>query len=87
MIKQKYYELFEKHYYNATPQRKAVLDMIGMFVGAVLGGSLVSLVAINGWWGELSFALLVYAFYGLLKATYQYKVSHYEALDKLKEYK
>lgn len=83
MIKQKYYELFEKYYYNGSPQQKARFDLLGMLIGSVLGSLIVIAIASYGLWFELGIFLIVYCMYQMISLLYKSRVEYYKLEEKI----
>jgi hypothetical protein len=82
MIKQKFYELFEKYYYNGSPAQKARIDIVVMFGCAILGSLIVVAIMHFGFWFELCISLICYGVFNMVMILYRSRIDHYEYQEK-----
>ena len=65
-------------YDNLSPSRKALADMSGMLICALIGGTIVGLIVNMGLWFEVAIGFIVYGIYGMLSLIYKSRVAYYE---------
>ena len=85
MIKQKFYELYEKYYHNGTPEQKAKFDVITAMGSAIIGSLIVITILNFGLWLELSICLICYGVFGMIRILYRSRVDHYKFQEKYRD--
>jgi asparagine N-glycosylation enzyme membrane subunit Stt3 len=68
---------------NLSPKQKALVDIAGALVAALIGSGIVAFIAYMGYWFEFAMALICYGMFGLIKMLYESRVFHYELQNKL----
>ncbi len=76
---------FSHTYDNLKPEHKALADMLGLLVIAIICTGIVAIVAHYGFWFEFCMALLVYGMYGLTKTLYEARVFHHTCQENTKD--
>ncbi len=72
---------------NLPPKRKALAEILGIFVSVIIGSSLVFITVHFGLFYEFGMLLICYGIYGMLKLIYQSRVEYYETKAHLKDWK
>ncbi len=72
---------------NLSPKRKALAEILGIFVFATLGAGLVFVTVHLKLFYEFGLLLICYGIYGMLKLIYQSRVEYYETKAHLKDWK
>ncbi len=69
-------------YDNLPPRKKAMADMVGIFLSSVIGASIVVLVLYFGFWFEFAMLFICYGVFGMISLLYRSRVEHYEFQEK-----
>ena len=68
---------------NLSPKQKALVDIAGALVAALIGSGIVAFIAYMGYWAEFTMGLLCFCILGLIRTLYESRVFHHELQDQL----
>jgi len=69
-------------YDNLPPRKKAMVDLVSLFVFSIIGASIVVLVLYFGFWFESAMLFICYGIWGMISLLYKSRVEHYESQEK-----
>jgi len=69
-------------YDNLPPRKKAMADIVGIFLSSVIGASVVVTILNFGLWFELAMVMICYGVWGMISLLYKSRVEHYEFQEK-----
>jgi heme A synthase len=69
-------------YDNLSPKRKALADIVGIFISIIIATGIVVLVAYYGTWFQFAMGMIAYGIWGMISMLYKSRVAYYEYQEK-----